>query len=149
MQEDVGCVGATAYFIVSWCNNQRGKAAGLHRRGKNIFMHHSTPRTMRPMRHGIRQPYLKRVPRLPWGLPNLRVRTKNPSIRSEPPRATRARNEATQRVANSWLTWCPIEGTRYPQASYLSPDRKVFFTPFVWARIELFGFSTRLPGKDA
>jgi hypothetical protein len=29
--EDVGCVGATASFIAPWCNNQGGKAAGLHR----------------------------------------------------------------------------------------------------------------------
>jgi hypothetical protein len=32
--EDVGCAGATAHFIAPWCNNQGGKAVGLHRRGK-------------------------------------------------------------------------------------------------------------------
>jgi hypothetical protein len=30
---------------------------------------------------------------------------------SEPPRTTRAKDEATQRVATSWRIWSPIEGT--------------------------------------
>jgi hypothetical protein len=45
------------------------------------------------------------------------------------PRATRARDEATQEVANSWHIQSLIEGTRHPQPSYLSLDREVFLTP--------------------
>jgi hypothetical protein len=36
MQEDVGCIGATASFIALWCTNRGGKVAGLHRRGKKV-----------------------------------------------------------------------------------------------------------------
>jgi hypothetical protein len=49
--------------------------------------------------------------------------------RSELPRVTRARDEATQMVASSWRIQRPIEETRHTQASYLSPDREVFFMP--------------------
>jgi hypothetical protein len=50
-------------------------------------------------------------------------------VGSELPRATRARDEVTQRVASSWHIRGPIEGTRHPQASYLSPDWEVSFMP--------------------
>jgi hypothetical protein len=50
-------------------------------------------------------------------------------VGTELPRATRARDEVTWRVACSWCTRCPIEGTRYPQALYQSPDQEVSFTP--------------------
>jgi hypothetical protein len=74
MWEDVGSAGAIDCFIAPWCNNRGGKAAGLHRHSKNGFTRHLTPHTMRPIRRGIQQPYPKRVPRLSWGLPKLRVR---------------------------------------------------------------------------
>jgi hypothetical protein len=38
------------------------------------------------------------------GLPKLRVIRQNPPVRSAPPRANRARDIATQRVASSWHT---------------------------------------------
>jgi hypothetical protein len=63
------------------------------------------------------------------GLSMLRVQRLNPPVESEPPSAPRARDEATQEVASSWRIQSPIEGTRHPQASYLSPDREVSFMP--------------------
>jgi hypothetical protein len=45
------------------------------------------------------------------GLPMLRVQRRNLPVGSEPPRATRARYEATQGVASSWHNQSPIEGT--------------------------------------
>jgi hypothetical protein len=72
--------------------------------------------------------YRKQVPRLPWGLPKLRVQRRNSPVGSEPLRATRARDEAIQGVASSWCIRSPIEGTQHPQASYLSLDREVSFT---------------------
>jgi hypothetical protein len=36
------------------------------------------------------------------GLVKLRVSRQNPTLGSEPPRATRVRDEVTQRVANIW-----------------------------------------------
>jgi hypothetical protein len=38
-------------------------------------------------------------------------------------------DEATQRVANIWRFWGPIKGTRHPQASSLSPNQEISFTP--------------------
>jgi hypothetical protein len=49
-----------------------------------------------------------------------RVSSRNPLVGSEPLRATKVRDEVTQRVV--------IEGTQYPQASYLSLDREVSLT---------------------
>jgi hypothetical protein len=50
----------------------------------------------------IWQPYPKRTPQLPNGLPKLRVLRQNLPVRSAPPRANRVRDKATQRVASSW-----------------------------------------------
>jgi hypothetical protein len=52
-------------------------------------------------------------------------------------RATRSRDEVTQRVANNWRIQSPIKGTRHPQALYLSPDQEISFTPLHvgWHRI--------------
>jgi hypothetical protein len=78
------------------------------------------------------------------GLLKVKVRRWNLLDGSEPPGVTRARDEATQRVASSWHIRCPIEGTRHSQASYPSPEQEVSFTPFVWAGIELSRFSTKI-----
>jgi hypothetical protein len=53
----------------------------------------------------------------------------NPSVGSKLPRATRAREEATQRVASNWRIRSPIEGSQHHQASYLSPDLEVSIMP--------------------
>jgi hypothetical protein len=34
-----------------------------------------------------------------------------------------------KQLASNWLIRSPIEGTRYPQASYLRSDQEVSFTP--------------------
>jgi hypothetical protein len=101
----------------------------VKRHSKNKLLHHLTPRTTRPLYHGIRQSYPKWVSRLPWGLPKLRVQRQNPPVGSEPPKATKERDEATQAVASSWCIRSPNKGTQHPQASYLRLDRVVFFMP--------------------
>jgi hypothetical protein len=63
------------------------------------------------------------------GLPMLRIQRQNPSVGSEPPRATRVRDEVTQRMPSNWRIRSPIRGTRHTQASCLSLDRQVSFTP--------------------
>jgi hypothetical protein len=45
------------------------------------------------------------------------------------PIANRARDKATQMVANIWHTQGTIDGTQHPQALYLSPGQEVSFTP--------------------
>jgi hypothetical protein len=83
------------------------------------------------------------------GLPMLRIRRQNLAVELEPPRATRARDKVTQRVASSGCIQSLIEGIRHPQASYLSLDWEVSFMPPVWAGIELSGFRSQgLPEKD-
>jgi hypothetical protein len=51
-----------ASLVAPQCNNRGGKEARLHRRGKNNPTHQLTPRATHPIRHGIRQSYLKWVP---------------------------------------------------------------------------------------
>jgi hypothetical protein len=63
------------------------------------------------------------------GQPMLRVQRRKLPDGSEPPRATRVRNDETQRVASSWRIQSLMKGTRHPQALYLSPDWQVSFTP--------------------
>jgi hypothetical protein len=83
------------------------------------------------------------------GPPMLRVHRQNPLDGSEPPRATRVRDEATQGVATTWNLWSPIEETWYPQASYLSLDREVSFTPIFRMASSCLGFLCGLPTKEA
>jgi hypothetical protein len=63
------------------------------------------------------------------GLPMLRVRRRNLQVGSEPPRETRVRDKATQRLTSSWRIHSPIKETWHPQVSYLSPDQEVSFMP--------------------
>jgi hypothetical protein len=62
------------------------------------------------------------------GLPKLMVQREILLDWSESSRVTRVRDEVTQRVASSYRIRCPIEGTRHPQALYLSPNWEVSFT---------------------
>jgi hypothetical protein len=71
------------------------------------------------------KPYSKWAPQLP----KLRVRRQNPLVRSMPPRSNSVRDKVTQRVASSWHTRGPIEGTQHPQVLYLSPGWEVSFMP--------------------
>jgi hypothetical protein len=104
--------------------------------GKNELTRHPTPSIMHPLHRGIRQLYPKSVPRLPWGLPKLRVQRDTRQLGQSRP-ATKARDEVTQGVASSWLIWSPIEGIQHTQASYLSLNQKVSFTSFHvgWHRV--------------
>jgi hypothetical protein len=83
------------------------------------------------------------------GLPTLKVRRQNPPNGSEPPKANKARNEVTQGMATSWHFRSPIEGTQRPQASYLSLDREVSFTPDCGLASCCPGFLRGLPEKEA
>jgi hypothetical protein len=83
----------------------------------------------------------KTSPTIAIGMQQLRVQMQNPPVGSAQPRANRARDKVTQRVASSWHTQGPIEGTHHPEASYLSLDREASFMPSVWVSIYLSGFS--------
>jgi hypothetical protein len=72
-----------------------------------------------------------------------------PVNESEPPRATRARDEATQRVPTSWHIRSPIEGTQCSQASYLSLDREISFMPLFGLASSRPGFLHGLPEEEA
>jgi hypothetical protein len=81
--EDVGCIGPTTLAlypndVTTEEAKQLGSVGVVTRRNKNDLMRHLTPRMMCPLHHGIRQSYLKWVPRLPFGLPKLRVQRLNP-----------------------------------------------------------------------
>jgi hypothetical protein len=68
---------------------------------------------------------------------------------SELLRATRARDEVTQRVVISWHIWSPIEGTRRSEVSYLSPNWKISFTPICGLTSSRLGFLHGLSGEEA
>jgi hypothetical protein len=76
------------------------------------------------------------------GLLKLRDQRQNPLDGSKPLRGTRARDEATQRVASSWCIRIPIEVTQHSQASDL--NMRFPSCPFMWAGIEPSGFFTRI-----
>jgi hypothetical protein len=82
-------------------------------------------------------------------LPMLRVRRQNPPDKLEPPRVTRVRDEATQRVVAIWHIRSPIKGTWRPQASYLSLDWRVSFTPLYGLTSSRSDFLRGLPGNEA
>jgi hypothetical protein len=67
----------------------------------------------------------------------------------ELPRAARARDEVTQRVATSWHIWSPIEGIRCPQASYLSLDQEIPFMPLCGLASSRLGFLRGLHREEA
>jgi hypothetical protein len=83
------------------------------------------------------------------GLPILRVRRRNPPDTSETHRATRVRDKVTQRVASNWHIWSPIEGSRCPQALYLSLEQGVSFMPLCGLASSRPGFLLGLPGNEA
>jgi hypothetical protein len=85
---------------------------------------HITPSTSRDMETVSKMGHTITV-----GLPMLKVRRQNPPHGSEPPRSTRAKDEATQGVATNRHIQSPIMGTQHLQASYMSLDREVSLTP--------------------
>jgi hypothetical protein len=72
-----------------------------------------------------------------------------PANGSEPPRATRARDKATKKMATSSHIRSPIEGIQRPQASYLSLDWDISFTPLCALASSHPGFLRGLPREEA
>jgi hypothetical protein len=129
----------------------RPSTLAKYSKGRCICLHAPpAPHIPRPPHKGIRLLYPKRGHTIVVGLLMLRVRRRNPLVGSEPPRAIRARDEATQGVASGWHIRSPIEGTGHPQASYLSPHREVSFMPLCvgWHRA-IWVFPLGLPRKEA
>jgi hypothetical protein len=108
-----------ASFIAPWCNNRGGKAARLRMHGKKGTI----KMILRINRLLVRcaQCVMGYGNCIQNGPHNCRgvcqssgFEVKTRRIGLEPPKATTARGEATQRVASRWRTRCPIEGTRHP-----------------------------------
>jgi hypothetical protein len=72
----------------------------VKRHSKNDFMHHLTPRTMHPIRHGNITIVSEMGPTIAMGSTKAQGSKAKPVYGSEPPRATSVRDEATQRMAN-------------------------------------------------
>jgi hypothetical protein len=84
------------------------------------------------------------------GLTKLRILRQNLPVGSAPPRANRARDKVTQRVANSWHTRGPYKGSWHPQAFYLTPSWEVSFMPLhVGWHLAIRVSCQELPGKVA
>jgi hypothetical protein len=67
----------------------------VKRCGKNDFTRHPTPRTMRPIHHENMATISEIGPMIVVGSTKAQGSKAKPVYRSEPPRATRAREEAT------------------------------------------------------
>jgi hypothetical protein len=107
---------------------QLGSTGAVKRHSKNNFTSHPTPHTTRPIHRGIQQLSLKWVPWLPWGLPKLRAGRQNPSMGQSCAEQLEWGTKRHKGWPIFWRTRCPIEGTRHPQALYLSLDQEVSFT---------------------
>jgi hypothetical protein len=93
-----------ASFIASWCNNRGGEAAGLHRHDKKVQQKQlyassdssrDAPYTLQDM-----ATVSKTGPTFAMGSAKAQGSKTKFINGSEPPRATRVRDEATQRMAN-------------------------------------------------
>jgi hypothetical protein len=110
-------VGAAASFIAPRCNNRGGKAADPYKHSKGHSKHkfthhpnssHDAPSTSRDM-----ATVSKTGPMITVGPQQLKVLRQIPPVRSEPPRANKAKDEVTQRVTSSWCIRGPMDGTRH------------------------------------
>jgi hypothetical protein len=77
-----------------------GSADAVKRHSKNDFMRHLTPRMIRSIHHGNLAIIPEMGPMIVVGSGKAQSLKAKPIYGSEPPRATRARDEATQKMAN-------------------------------------------------
>jgi hypothetical protein len=155
VRENVGCTGVTRpAFTASWCNSQGGEVVGLHRRSKKgvVNMILCVTRLLvwcALYVMGIWQQYLKWIPRLLCSLSKLMVRRQNPSMGQSHPEEPKWGTKRHKGWPTFLHTRCPIKGTRHPQASYLSLDYEVSFTPLCGLVSSHLGFLHGIPGKEA
>jgi hypothetical protein len=117
-----------------------GSAGAAKRQSKNDFMHHQTSRTMHPICHGNMATVSKTGPTITVGSAKAQGSKVKPVYGSELPRATRVRDEATQRMTNILAHPVPHLGAWHPQASYLSLDREVSLMPLCELASSRLGF---------
>jgi hypothetical protein len=95
----------------------------------NTFLHATpTPHMTCPLHHEIQKPYPKRAPQLSWAFNSSGFEGKTCQLGQRRPERTE-QGTKRQTVASNWRAWDPIEGPQRPQASYLSTDWEVSFTP--------------------
>jgi hypothetical protein len=147
------CRSYQANFIAPQCNSRGAKwldsIDAIKRCSKNDFTRHLTPRMMHPIRHRNTTTVSVMDPMIAVGSAKALGLKAKPIYGSELSRATRARDEATQRVANILVHPTPNRGTRHPQASYLSLDWEVSFTPLCGLSSSHRGFLRGLLRKEA
>jgi hypothetical protein len=98
-------------------------------------MRHPTPRMTRPIRHGNTTTVPKMGPMIAVGSAKARGSKAKPVYQSDPPRVTRARDEAKQRMANILAHPVPHQGDPV-SSSFVSKSRSGGFYPApMWAGI--------------
>jgi hypothetical protein len=114
-----------------------------------IFMCHPTPRTTHPIHHGNTAIVSEIGPMIAVGFAKAQDSKAEPINGSDPPTATRARDEATQRMANILAHPVPHQGDP-ASSSFISESR---FGGSLHALCGLasshLGFLRGLPGKEA
>jgi hypothetical protein len=87
-----------------------GSTNAVKRHSKNDFMRHSTPRTTHHIHHGNTTTVSEMGPMIAVGSTKAQGSKVKPVSGLEPPRATRARDEATERMANILVQPVPHRG---------------------------------------
>jgi hypothetical protein len=111
-----------------------------------IFTHHLTPRMTFPIRRGNTAIVSETGPMIDVGSTKAQGSKAKPVNGSEPPKTTRARDEATQRMANILAHSVPHRGD-LTSSSFVSEFRlRGFLHVPLWAARS--GFLHGLPRKD-
>jgi hypothetical protein len=99
-----------------------------------------------PLHHGIRQPYLKWVPQLSWGLPKLRVQRQNPPSQVRAAQSNQGEGQSNTKGDQQLAQLVPHRGGLV-SSSFISESQPRGFLHAPSSRLALScpGFSLGLP----
>jgi hypothetical protein len=110
-----------------------GSADVVKRRSKNYFMHHLTPPMMRPIRHTNTATVFKIGPTIVVGSAKAQGSKAKHVYGSQPPRETRVRDKATQRMTNILVHSVPHRGDPASSSSVFESRLGGFLNAPMWA----------------
>jgi hypothetical protein len=140
MREDVGCVGVTRPDlkppgVTTEEAKQSGSADVVKRYSKNDFTHHPTPHRTHPIRHRNLTTVSEMGPMIVVGSTKAQGLNAKSVYGLEPPRATRVRDQATQKMANILAHPSPHRGDP-ASSNFISESRlEGFLHAPMWASI--------------
>jgi hypothetical protein len=128
-----------ASFIAPRCNSQGGEPARLCRhskkRSEKNFTHHLTHLMTCPIHHGNTSTISEMGPTIVVGFTKAQSSKTRPVYGSKLPRATRARDEVTQMMANILAHLVPHQGDPTPSSFVFESRSRGFLHAPTWAGI--------------